>query len=136
MKVLDASALVELLLGTPRGRWVRACLADGDTGVGAFHAPAHLDVEVGQALRRIESSGEASPERCRAAVEILGEFPVRRHLVTPFLARIWDYRMNLTAYDAAYVALAEALDCPLVTFDERLAGSPGLPIRIIRPGEA
>lgn len=68
--------------------------------------------------------------RARAAVELLQELPVNRHVETPLLPRVWHLRANLTAYDAAYVALAEAIDCPLVTFDAALAGAPALPIRI------
>lgn len=135
MKVLDASALVELLLGSPRGAWVRETLAKRGAERGRLHAPAHLDVEVAQALRRIASAGEAPAERCGAALELLARFPLQRHLSAPFLARIWEYRGILTAYDAAYVVLAETLGCPLVTLDRRLAAAPGLPVEVLTPHE-
>ena len=61
------------------------------------------------------------------------EMPLVRHAMPPLLPRVWALRDNLTAYDAAYVALAEALDCPLVTFDERIASAPGHGAEIVVP---
>jgi predicted nucleic acid-binding protein len=128
--VLDASAVVELLLGGERADVVLPWL---EAEEGALHAPALLDVEVVQTLRRLVTSQAMNPSRGRAAMEILQDLPVTRHLETPLLPRLWQLRENLTAYDAAYVALAEALRCPLLTFDAALAGAPGLdaPIELL-----
>jgi predicted nucleic acid-binding protein len=120
--VADASAVVEFLLGGARGRGVEEhFLAESDR----IQAPAILDAEVTQALRRLARNGALSETRAGAAVEIFQEMPLTRHLLTPLLPRLWELRHVLTAYDAAYVSLAEALDCPLLTFDERLRGAPG-----------
>lgn len=127
MIVLDASAAVELLLGGERAepviRWFEA-------EEGEVHAPGLLDVEVVQALRRLVAAGVMAEPRARASVEILQELPVTRHQETPLLPRLWQLRENLTAYDAAYVSLAETLGCSLLTFDGALAGAPNLPVRV------
>jgi len=128
MIVLDASAVVELLLGGARGELVLQRMADEE---GEIHAPGLLDVEVSQALRRLASASVISPARGRASVDILQELGVFRHPERPLLPRMWDLRENLTAYDAAYVALAEALGCPLVTFDAGLAGAPGIGTEVV-----
>jgi predicted nucleic acid-binding protein len=82
-----------------------------------------LDLEIAQALRRYARTGQIPTERCRAALEDLCELPLIRHPHDILLPRIWELRNNLSAYDAAYVALAEALDAPLLTRDERLASA-------------
>jgi predicted nucleic acid-binding protein len=120
--VVDASVVVEVLLRVPGAERLEARLA----GVGQrLCAPALLDVEVAQALRRYAGRGELTPERGNEAIQVLMEFPLVRYPHAPLLARIWELRSNLTAYDAAYVALAEALRAPLLTADARLAGAPG-----------
>jgi len=91
-----------------------------------MHTPALLDVEVAQVLRRYVSRGEVAPARARAALDLLLGFPMERYTHEPLLSRIWDLRKNLTAYDAAYVALAEGLRATLVTCDVRLANAPGI----------
>ena len=90
-----------------------------------LHAPHLLDVEVAQAIRRYAADGEIDGERGRMALADLADLPLRRYPHDFLLPRIWDLRNNLTAYDAAYVALAEALDAPLLTRDRRLATSAG-----------
>lgn len=128
--VLDASAVVELLLGGPRGEAVAAAVRA--TGAeGQLHAPDLLDVEVAQVLRRYATQGVLSEARGAAALQMLATFPATRHPGRVLLPRIWALRENLTAYDAAYVALAEALDAPLLTCDVRLARSPGHGARIL-----
>ncbi len=127
MIVLDASAVVELLLGGERAEKV---LPWFDQAEGHLHAPGLLDVEVTQAFRRLVGAGALDARRGGLAVEILQELPVTRHPETPLLPRLWMLRHTFTAYDAAYVALAEALDCTLVTFDGRLAGAPGLGVEV------
>lgn len=120
--VVDASALLELLLGTRTGRRIGGLLAaPGQT----LHAPQLIDLEVAQALRRYVVAHTISAARGLEALEDLRDFPLQRFPHTPFLGRIWDLRHNLTAYDAAYVALAEALDVSLLTCDRALASSPG-----------
>lgn len=123
MIVVDASAVLEVLLRTPAGRRIEARLFDQPT---PLHAPHLLDVEVAQVLRRFEARGEVSPGRGLASLRLLDAFPLRRHPHRPLLERIWALRANLTAYDAAYVALAEALGATLVTRDARLRRAPGL----------
>jgi predicted nucleic acid-binding protein len=130
--VVDASAVVELLLGGERAEWV---LPWFESEEGAIHAPGFLDVEVAQVLRRVAAAGIMEAARGAAAVEILQDLPVHCHPENPLVARIWQLRQNLTAYDAAYVALAEALDCPLLTFDAGLSRVPGLEVRLV-PEEA
>jgi len=123
MMVVDASAVVELLLRTPVGQRVEARLLDRPT---SLHAPALLDVEVAQVLRRYEARGALGAARGAMAVALLQGFPLTRHPHAPLLTRLWALRDNLTAYDATYVALAEALGAVLVTCDPRLARAPGV----------
>jgi predicted nucleic acid-binding protein len=115
--VLDASAAVELLLQTPLGEAVAATIRDLH---GPLHAPSLLDLEVIQVLGRLERTRTSKPELIAAAARRLWEMPVQKHQHEPLLGRIWQLRRNLTAYDACYLALAEALDAPLVTCDAGL----------------
>lgn len=127
MIVVDASALVEVLLGTPAGGRLAARLfAEDET----LHAPHLLDVEVAQVLRRYALAGELGASRGAEALEDLAEFPIARYPHQPFLPRIWELRRNVTAYDAAYLALAEALAAPLLTRDAKLASFAGHRARI------
>ena len=122
MIVVDASALLEALLRTPAAKAVeRRLFAPRET----LHAPHLLDVEVAQVIRRYAASGEIDSARGRAALADLTDFPLRRYPHELLLPRVWDLRNNLTAYDAVYVALAEALDAPLLTRDQRLAAAAG-----------
>jgi len=125
--VLDASAVVELLLGTARGRAVAVRIAAPDLGL---HIPHLADVEVAQALRRYEREGELEADEASSAIDHLGQLDLERHSHEPLLRRVWALRENLTAYDAVYVALAEALDTKLVTCDARLSRAPGLSRRV------
>lgn len=127
MIVVDASALLEVLLRTQAAPDVeRRLFARGQT----LHAPHLLDVEVAQVIRRYAASGDIDGDRGRAALTDLLDFPVRRYPPDVLLPRVWELRKNLTAYDAVYVALAEALDAPLLTRDRRLAGAAGHRARI------
>jgi len=120
--VVDASAALEVLLNTPAAGAIAERLFDpGET----LHAPHLLDVEVLQVLRRHARSGVLGPRRGLEAVGDLLDWPLTRYPHHVFGSRIWELRDNLTAYDAAYVALAEALGAPLVTRDRRLAASAG-----------
>ncbi len=127
MIVVDASAVLEVLLRTPAARTLAGRLLDPSQ---TLHAPHLLDVEVAQVVRRYAASGEIDGERGRMALADLADLPLRRYPHDLLLPRIWELRANLTAYDAAYVALAEALDAPLLTRDKRLAAAPGHTARI------
>ncbi|MFZ0502572.1 MAG: type II toxin-antitoxin system VapC family toxin [Chthoniobacterales bacterium] len=127
MIVVDASALLEVLLQTPAAEAVQQRLfATGQT----LHAPHLIDVEVAQVIRRYAAAGEIDSERGRAALTDLADFPLQRYPHDFLLARIWDLRENLTTYDATYVALAEALEAILLTCDHRLASAPGARTRV------
>ena len=122
MVVVDASALLEALLRTSSAKAVEDRLfAPRQT----LHAPHLLDVEVAQVIRRYAANGEIDGERGGMALADLADFPLRRYPHDFLLPRIWGLRNNLTAYDAAYVALAEALEAPLLTRDRRLAAAAG-----------
>ena len=121
MIVVDASAILEVLLRTDDAEKIEARLFGPRE---TLHAPHLLDVEVAQVIRRYAAKGEIDGERGRAVLEDLSAFRVRRYPHDLLLPRIWELRDNLTAYDAAYVALAEALEVPLLTRDRRLAAAP------------
>lgn len=123
MIVLDASAAVEWLLGRGGAGAVRRHLQDPGTTV---HAPALLGVEVAAALRGLVLARKLGADRARAALEDLTDLGVEIYDPTDLLPRVWDLRDDVSAYDAAYLALAEVLDAPLVTADARLAGVPGV----------
>lgn len=127
MIVVDASAALELLLGTERGATWRKALSGGSE---RLCAPELLDVELLHVLRRYERAGEISSARAQSALVDLAELPVHRYTHVPLLSRMWELRANLTGYDAAYVALAEVLEAPLVTADAKLASAPGHRARI------
>ena len=117
MIVLDASALVDALLGRPTA----GATANAIRGERALHAPHLVDVEVLHVLRRWAGRGELSSGRATTALADLGDLPLVRHPHAPLRARIWALRERLSAYDATYVSLAEALGATLVTADRRLA---------------
>ena len=120
--VLDASALVEWLLRLPRARQVEERLSRLDA---SLHAPHLIDIEVAEVVRRLTSTGAVNARRGRQALGDLTDLDLERHPHDVLLPTVWRLRDNLTAYDAAYVALAEALDAPLLTLDARLAAAPG-----------
>ncbi|HEX4602219.1 MAG TPA: type II toxin-antitoxin system VapC family toxin [Gemmatimonadales bacterium] len=127
MIVVDASAMVELLLRTPAAALVaQRVFQPSET----LHAPQVLDLEVAQVLRRYATRAELTPARGAQAIELLLQFPIERYPHEPLLRRIWRLRDTLTAYDAAYIALAEVLDAPLLTRDQRLARAPGHRARV------
>ena len=122
MIVVDASAMLEVLLQTPAAlRIGRRIFAPGET----LHAPHLLDLEVAQVLRRYVRSGLISAERGAEALTDLADVPLSRYPHLVLLPRIWQLRNTLTAYDAAYMALAEALDATLVTCDRALSSARG-----------
>ncbi|MXY16902.1 MAG: type II toxin-antitoxin system VapC family toxin [Acidobacteria bacterium] len=127
MTVLDASAAVELLLNTPRGRRLHARLA-ADTET--LHAPHLADLEIAQVLRRYVLHGNLGEPQARLALARWRSLDVERYAHEPLLGRVWGLRNNMSAYDAVYVALAEALGTVLVTGDRRLAAAPGLNVHV------
>jgi len=127
MIVVDASALLEFLLQTPLGAQVEVRLfRDEDE----LHAPHLVDVEVTQGLRRLVRAGEVSAGRAAEALADLTDLDLHRHSHLDLLGRAWKLRDNVTAYDAMYVALAEALDAPMVTCDVSLANASGFRARV------
>lgn len=125
MIVVDASAVVSVLLGfEPAASQIRERLRRENPNE-PVHVPHIFDIEVLQALRRHATRGELSESRGNTALDELSSLRAIRYPHSPLLRRIWELRHNLTAYDAAYVALAESLDAPLVTMDARLAQAPG-----------
>ena len=127
MIVLDASAAVEVLLQSEVGASLTGRLLAPES---SLHAPHLLDVEVTQVLRRFVLRGEVQPLRAQQALEVLADFPIERYSHQILLPRIWSLRENLTAYDAAYVALAEVLGATLLTRDGRISRAPGHTARV------
>lgn len=123
MIVVDASVLVELLLRGREAETIQRVLRRFEN---RLHAPHLIDLEVAQVMRRHLLAGELETHRASESIEWMRDVRLQRHAHTPFLNRIWQLRSNLSAYDAAYVSLAESLDATLVTRDVRLAGAPGL----------
>jgi predicted nucleic acid-binding protein len=120
MMVVDASALLEVLLNTPAGvRLANRLFAPDET----LHAPHLIDLEIAQVLRQYTLIGQLDAARGLQALEDLADFPLLRYPHDLFLPRIWQLRDNLTAYDAAYIALAEALPAPLLTRDRALVSA-------------
>lgn len=122
MIVLDASAAIDWLLQTPAGQRIEQRIYARPVTLHSVHL---LDVEFLQVLRRLVRQGILQPARAEQAIEDLLALRITRHAPALLLRRIWRLRQNLTAYDAAYVALAEELHAPLITRDQRIAAAPG-----------
>jgi predicted nucleic acid-binding protein len=122
LAVIDASVLtVFYAADDARHAQVAERLKAGD----ALFAPAHLDAEIVSALRRMARGNKVLERAVPQALVHLAGFPIRRMLLPPLLERMWQLRDNVTAYDAAYIALAERLDTALITCDARLASANG-----------
>lgn len=121
--MVDASAVASALaVDDERGDSARARLSsDADQ-----HAPGILDLEVASVVRRLLRAGVIDGQRADRALVDLVALPLERYPHLGLMPRVWHLRHNLTPYDAAYVALAEALGAVLVTADVRLATAPGL----------
>lgn len=128
MIVVDTSAVVAVLTARCPPRQ----LVDRLTGDGDLHAPHLLDVEVLHALRRMTARGALSYDRADDARADFADLLVTRYPHPPLADRVWALRENVTAYDGMFVALAEALDVPLVTCDARMASAPGAAATIER----
>lgn len=120
MIVVDASALIELLLGGSNAAAIKTRMS-GER----LHAPHLVDVEVIQVIRRLEMHGTISAARGRDALTDHAGMMIRRYPHVWLMAAAWRLRNNITAYDAMYVALAETLGAPLLTHDGRLASAAG-----------
>jgi predicted nucleic acid-binding protein len=127
--VLDASAAVAVLLNLgPAATNIRLRVSlPGET----LHVPHLFDLEVLHVLRRHSLAGNLSEDRVRLALSRLEAMRFSRYAHTTFLRRIWDLKDNLTAYDAMYIALAEALDLPILTDDAKFAKAAGHRARIL-----
>ncbi len=122
MIVLDASAAIDWLLQTAAGQRIEKRIYSHHE---SLHAPHLIDLEFGQVLRRLVREGSVSVLRADQAVEDLLDLRITRYPHIVLLPRIWELRHNLSAYDAAYVALAERLGASLLSRDGRLASASG-----------
>jgi predicted nucleic acid-binding protein len=128
MAVMDASVVVEMLLGTARGQdAIDSALADPN----GMHAPHLLDAEVTHALRRLVLMREITAQDAQSAIDALPQLRLDRYAHLLLLPRVWELRDSLTAYDAFYVALAEILRLPLMTCDGKLSRSHGHSAEIV-----
>ncbi|MGS0688122.1 type II toxin-antitoxin system VapC family toxin [Nakamurella sp. GG22] len=126
--VVDASALVEFVLGSSRGRDAAMLMSRHD---GGLHAPGLIMAESLGALRALERRTSLTAPRVDQAVDDLLAVPLHKYGTEALVARIWSLRGHITVYDAHYVALAEALEAPLLTGDHRLASATGELIEVI-----
>ena len=131
MIVLDSSAAVDYLVALDPGAWVEEQLLAADE----VHAPHLIDVEVPNALRRRVHARLLTVSRAEQALTDLADLDMTRYPHLPFLGRMWELRHNLSASDAVFGALAEALGAPLVTTDRTLARVPGLRAPVAVPPE-
>ena len=123
MIVLDASAAIEMLLNSPAGVRLATRLGSSDEGI---HVPHLVDLEIGQTLRKYVISRVFDVHTAASALDHWLSLDVERYPHNVLLGRVWQLRANVSAYDAVYIALAEALGTRLVTTDRRLARVPGL----------
>jgi predicted nucleic acid-binding protein len=127
--VLDASVVVAALVDNgSAGRWAEEQLAQGQ-----LIAPEIMRTEVANVLRRAELAGQVDSATAALAFADLRQLKLRTVPFDSVADRIWQLRTNLTSYDAAYVAWAEALDAPLATLDTKLAKSPGPTCTFLTP---
>jgi predicted nucleic acid-binding protein len=125
--VADASALIDLLLESEVRTRLEQRLLSGEE---SLHTPHVVDLEVAHTLRRLVLTGVLSSERAEVALADMADLQLNRYPHVELVPRVWELRDTLTAYDAAYVALAEALEATLVTRDARLARSSGHQARV------
>jgi len=131
MIVVDASVLANVVADDGAdGAIARAALRGEEVA-----APDLVDVETVAVLRKRWLADDLTTRRFKRAIDDLADLAVTRHPTLPLMTRAFELRSNVTPYDAAYVGLAEALDCPLLTGDARLAGAPGprCEVRLLSP---
>jgi predicted nucleic acid-binding protein len=133
VKVLDASVVTDAVAVKGAAGDVARRLVAAESGL---HAPAILIAEVTSALRAMLRRGDLDSGQARFAALRAASIRARRYPFEPFLARVWELRDNVTVYDAWYIALAEALQAPLVTMDDRLRRTNGARCHILTPTEA
>ena len=127
--VVDASVLVAALVDSgPEGMWAESVIAQD-----SLASPELALVEASNILRRLERAGQISRTEATGAHADLLRLDMEMFPFAPFAQRVWALRDNLTCYDAWYVALAEALDCPLATLDRRLSRASGPSCKVIVP---
>lgn len=127
--VVDSSAVVAALVGgSPEGDWARNAMQHE-----SLVAPAHVHVEASNVLRRLVLADLVSRDLAVLMHEELGQLRIRAFPFQPLAARVWALHADITAYDAAYIALAEELGAPLLTLDHRLARSPGPTCSFVLP---
>jgi predicted nucleic acid-binding protein len=127
--VTDASVLVAVLVDSGReGKWAESAVAEG-----SLAGPELVLAEASNILRRLEQAGKISRLEANSAHRDLLRLDLELFPFAPFADRIWALRNNLTSYDAWYVALAEVLDCPLVTIDRKLSRASGPRCKILVP---
>jgi predicted nucleic acid-binding protein len=126
--IIESSAMVDALVGDPANPNLLALLADED-----LHAPALLDFEVASALRGHVLGGRLDPVQLDEAVEDFIAFRIERHPMTNLLGHMLDLRDSFTAYDAAYLVLAQALEAPIISADTKLreATRLGIEVRVL-----
>jgi predicted nucleic acid-binding protein len=129
MLVVDTSAVLAALAQKPPDQALVARLADD----GDLHAPHLIDIELLNALRGLIRGGILSADRAEDVRTDIADLALTRYGHEPLADRIWALRENLSAYDAAFVALAEALEVPLITCDSRLANAPGVTVELFPP---
>jgi len=120
--VLDAAVVIDWLIRSPAAQRIESRIFSRNQ---SLHAPELLDLEVAQVLRRLVREDTLSKSSAETAIEDLLDMRITRYPHSVLLPRIWHLRHNLSAYDAAYVVLAERLGATLLTRDARLASAPG-----------
>ena len=127
--VVDATVVVAALVDSgPEGRWAESALAEGP-----LLAPELLPADATSILRRLERAGEISRVEAKGALGSLSRLDLELAPFAPFAGRVWALRADIDSYDAWYVALAEAFDCPLVTLDRSLLHASGPECEIVVP---
>lgn len=128
MIVADASAVLELLLNSPRAQAVADLLFAEQQSI---HVPHLIDLEVAQVMRRYLRTKTVSQQRAREALQDYFDMRFNRYPHLVLLERVWELRHDFTAYDAVYIALAEALAAPLITCDARLSSGHGAEVIVV-----
>jgi predicted nucleic acid-binding protein len=116
--VLDASAMVDLLVGSSLAGTIQARLEGSE-----LHVPSHFDAEVLSAVGRLHRAGELTARQAAVRVGLVASSPIGRHLLAPLLSGAWRRRENLRLVDALYVELASQLDTLIITTDRGLAAA-------------